>query len=77
MSLSQIRTLLLLVLICVFVFPLAASAEDALALMVTPTIDCDHVTFSIELNGGAEPYTLYFDYGDGKPLPSATLMPAL
>jgi len=66
MSLSRSRFFLMLVLLCTLAFPLAASADTALGLLVSQEIDCDSVTFLIEINGGTEPYTLSFMYGDGE-----------
>lgn len=55
---------ILFVVLLLMVLPLSAAAQDEFIVTVTTSISCDQVDFTIEVEGGNEPYTLLLDFGD-------------
>jgi len=45
--------------------PVAATAQEPIGLEVTVQAACDAVTYGITIQGGAPPYVVSLDYGDG------------
>lgn len=54
--------------LCLVGIPVAALAQGDIELTVTPTVDCDLVTFEVDASGGTTPFELSWEFGDGDSL---------
>jgi hypothetical protein len=64
MSKSMKGIYVLAILALVLPVPFAAAADDELAVEVTTSVACDQVQFSIAVEGGTAPFTVYLEFGD-------------
>ena len=61
------RKFLVLILVAMLaLLPTVASADDDLPISVSTAVSCDQVDFSINVTGGAAPYRIELNFGDGE-----------
>jgi PKD repeat protein len=53
-----------LIMVILLAAPVSTFAQDSLSVTVTTNATCDSVDFSIDLQGGEEPYTIFLNFGD-------------